>query len=348
MNKVKRKIGTMEELSEAIGVSRPTLSRYFQDPDSVRASTSQKIRERLKDVDYVYNFIATRQNRKSSGLVGVVIPSYSDLFFASLLEAIEKAARTAGYNVITQSSDGVAEGEIEAVARLRSMNAEGAIIAPLGLSSSTEAFRLARADFPLVFADSRPAEEIESTDFVGTDNAASIASIVDYLTRTGDAPHFLSMPNINSNADERTIAYVNRMKVIGLEPKFVDASSAPVSWNFEAYGRNVMEEHFSQRRHISDTILCANDRIAIGAIRAANKHGLFSKYTERPSALRIAGHDDHPLSEYMYPALTTAGQDIVGIGETAVRVLMERISGTASEAPTSIFKEATLKIREST
>ena len=47
MTKVKQKISTMKELSEAIGISRPTLSRYFQDPDSVRASTSDKIKEGL-------------------------------------------------------------------------------------------------------------------------------------------------------------------------------------------------------------------------------------------------------------------------------------------------------------
>ena len=52
----KPKINTMKELSETIGVSRPTLSRYFQDPSAVRPLTSKKIQERLSGVDYVYNF----------------------------------------------------------------------------------------------------------------------------------------------------------------------------------------------------------------------------------------------------------------------------------------------------
>ena len=193
MTRVKHKISTMKELSETIGISRPTLSRFFQDPTTVRPSTSMKIKERLAEVDYVYNFIATRQNRKSSGLIGVIIPHHKDLFFASLLEAIEKAARSAGYTVITQSSEGNGEGETEALSRLRSMSADGAIIAPLGLESSTEALQLARKDFPIVFTDSHPAKEIPGTDFVGTNNAQSIAAIVDYLCRTG-APlqHFLA------------------------------------------------------------------------------------------------------------------------------------------------------------
>ena len=348
MAKTKQKIGTMKELSEAIGISRPTLSRYFQDPTSVRSTTSDKIKARLEGVDYVYNFIATRQNRKSSGLIGVIIPHYNDLFFTSLLEAIEDAARKAGLTVITQSSDGDAEGEIEAVARLRSMNADGAIIAPLGLESSTEAFQMARDDFPIVFTDSRPAEEVQGADFVGTNNRQSVASIVEYLCRTGRAPVFLGMPRLNSNAVEREAAYVEKMRQLGFEPRFVDVAGSPESWEFEAYGLGVMDQHFSRQKYTNETILCANDRIAIGAIRAANKHGLFARNSDQRQGLRIAGHDDHPLSAYMYPAITTAGQDILGIGEDAVRVLVERIRGESSDEPVLIYKDAVLCIREST
>lgn len=136
MEKLKQKIATMKDLSEAIGISRPTLSRYFQNPTAVRTSTSQKIKERLFEVDYVYDFIATLHNRKSSGLIGVIVPQYNDLFFASLLEAIKESVRGTSYKIITQSSDGNAQVEVETIAQLRSLGADGAIIAPLGLRSS--------------------------------------------------------------------------------------------------------------------------------------------------------------------------------------------------------------------
>lgn len=348
MAKLKRKIATMTELSEAIGISRPTLSRFFQDPSTVRASTSKKIRERLEEVDYVYNFIATRQNRTTSGLIGVIIPHYKDLFFTSMLEAIERAAQDTGFTVITQSSNGTAQGESQAVTRLRSMGADGAIIAPLGLESSTEVFQLASEDFPIVFADSRPALPIVGADFVGTDNAQSIAAIVDYLCRTGDAPVFLGMPDLNSNASEREQAYVSKMNELSFVPRFVQVEEASPSWQFEAYGFGVMDEHFSRQSHITDTILCANDRVAIGAIRAANKYELFNRGSDRDGSLRIAGHDDHPFSQYMFPAITTVAQDIDGIGEDAVRLLLERIRGERKNAPISLKKEAAIRIREST
>ncbi|MFK7765048.1 MAG: LacI family DNA-binding transcriptional regulator [Roseobacter sp.] len=337
----------MKELSKAIGISRPTLSRYFQDPSNVRPSTSRKIEDRLAKVDYVYNFFATRQNRKSSGLIGVIIPHYEDLYFASILTAIENAASQAGFTVITQCSNGAADGEPRAVARLRSMGADGAIVAPLGLHSSTESFRLAREDFPVVFVDSRPAEPINATDFVGTNNTQSIAKVIEYLCRTGEAPVFLGMPAVTSNAFERQAAYACTMQQLGLRSHMIEVQEPVDAWAFESFGLTTMDGHFSRQQYTTDTILCANDRIAIGAIRAANKHGLFvAKRSHQPS-LRIAGHDDHPLSRFMFPAITTARQDIDGIGADAVRLLVERIREERNGAGIAQLKGVTLKIRES-
>lgn len=347
LSEAKPKIATMEELSKAIGISRPTLSRYFQDPANVRPSTSRKIEDRLAKVNYVYNFFATRQNRKSSGLIGVIIPHYEDLYYASILTAIESAAGSAGFTVITQCSNGVADGEPHAVARLRSMGADGAIIAPLGLQSSTESFRNASEDFPIVFADSRPAEPVIGTDFVGTNNAQSIAKVIEYLCRTGEAPVFLGMPVVTSNAFERQEAYTRTMEQLGLRPHLIDLQDPVDAWAFETVGLMTMDAHFSRQQHTTDTILCANDRIAIGAIRAANKHGLFAVNSRHQPSLRIAGHDDHPLSRFMFPAITTARQDIDGIGEDAVHLLLERIRDGRNGAGIVQLKDVTLKIRES-
>lgn len=344
----KPKINTMKELSDAIGVSRPTLSRYFQDPASVRPATSEKIRDRLAQVDYVYNFLATRQNRKTTGLVGVIVPHFNDLFFTSLLEAIDDAAREEGLTIITQSSHGDEAMEVKAVEKLRSMNADGAIIAPLGADGSNAAFEAASMDFPIVFADSRPSIAIEGTDFVGTDNAQSITAMVKFLCRAGDTPVFLGMPRLNSNAIEREQAYTKTMTELGHTPGFVDCTNAPSTWDFEAFGYGVMDDHFSHQRFTTATLLCANDRIAIGAIRAANLHGLFARGQDPRGRLRIAGHDDHPLSRYMYPSLTTIAQDVAGIGKGAIRLLTERAYSDRHKAPVVLMKDAALKLREST
>lgn len=343
----KPKIHTMKELSKAISISRPTLARYFEDEASVLPSTAKKIKAGLEEVDYVYNFLATRQNRKSTGLIGVVIPHFEDLFFASLLDSIEVAVRDVGCTMITQSSHGDPAFEERAIQKLRSMNVDGAIVAPLGTEGSHTAFDAAAADFPIVFADSHPMGKLSAGDFVGTDNASSIGIMVDYLCRTGAPPVFLAMPKLNSNAVERHDAYLNAMQKLGLEGTSIEAPKDTESWEFERFGFEVMGAHFSHGRYAEATILCANDRIAFGAIRAANTHGLFARATESSRKLRIAGHDDHPLSRYIYPAVTTVAQDVDGIGRDAVDLLLARVRDGRSEGAVQRLHEGTLKIRES-
>jgi len=337
----------MKELSVRIGVSRPTLARYFEDPANVLPSTVVKIEEGLAEVDYVYNFLATRQNRKSTSLIGVIVPHYKDLFFASLLDSIEAAAQSAGLTIITQSSKGKPATEANAVNKLRSMNVDGAIIAPLGSEQSSDAFLAANRDFPIVFVDSRPASTIPDADFVGTDNTDSIGAIVEFLCRTGDPPFFLGMPGLNRNALEREEAYQTKMRELGFEGRLIETDGVASSWRFEEFGCEVMDDHFSRGRYVDTTILCANDRVAIGAIRAANKYGLFGKSSEARRALRITGHDDHPLSQYISPALTTIAQDINGIGADAMRLLVERMHEGRTGKPIYLLKDATLKLRES-
>lgn len=345
----RRKVRTMEALSEAIGISRPTLSRYFHDADSVRHSTRERIEHALERVDYVPNFFATRMNRKSSGLIGVIVPYYNDLFFTDLLGAIELAALEAGCTIVAQSSHGDPRIEARASETLRSMGVDGVIVAPLGRSSDTGAMARLSAELPLAFVDSRPLDTSPGVDFVGTDNRQSMGLIVDYLCRTGVPPTFLAMPAVNSNSVEREQAYRERMRALGHSPELIRAAPSGGTWNFEAYAHDVMDAHFARGLHHGATLLCANDRLAIGVIRAAQRHGLFARREEGRPPLRIAGHDDHPLSAFVTPALTTVAQDAPTIGRTVLHRLLDRVRGgrTGGGEPIETRCEAVLKVRES-
>ena len=344
----KIKINTMVELSKKINISRPTLSKYFEDPSSLRSSTIEKIQKKLINIDYVYNYISTRQNRDFTNLLGVIIPTYNDNFITSLLTSIMSSATDSGKNIIVQGSNSNPEGEIKAINYLRSMGVDGAIIASIGSPETNDVIARASEDFPITFVDSFPNKLIKNSDFIGTDNRLSIGSIVEYLCRTGSKPIFLNMPKLNTNAYLREEAYIKKMEELGHMPVTVPVFNAEHSWEFEEYGFRAMDYYYSRQRYINDTILCANDRIAIGVIRAANKNNLFIRSKNSESGFRIAGHDNHPLSKFVFPQLTTAGQDIEAIGKGAVMMLIERITGEFKGKSRKIYVASILKIREST
>jgi LacI family repressor for deo operon, udp, cdd, tsx, nupC, and nupG len=101
-----------------------------------------------------------------------------------------------------------------------------------------------------------------------------------------------------------------------------------LDWDF---GRLAFEEAtrlFKADAPFGGTILCANDRVAFGVMAAACQIGIS---VGRLADLRIAGHDDHPLSQYACPSLTTVAQDVDQLATLSLERLMHRISEGANK-----------------
>ena len=287
-------IRTMEEFSEFVGLSRPTVSKYFNDPSSVRKRTRETIEEALKKSGFRPNIFAVNLNRRRSNIIGVVIPASTDPFYMALTRQIELLSNEAGFLAFVLSSEGRAEMEDNAIKTFQSLNVAGAIIAPLGIHSRRNTLELLGKSIPLVYVDS-PLDE--SSAFVGTDNLQSFGLMVDYLCRSGEPPCYFGMPNVNTNAATRETAYRTAMQRLKHEPHVLPLADQK-TWDFEQFAfqeASRLLEH--PERLPSRTILCANDRLAFGVIAAAWQKGLKVGHG-REFDLRVAGHDDHPLSQY--------------------------------------------------
>ncbi len=337
-----RKIRNMEEFAEVSGISRPTLSKYFQDPDSVRKSTRERIEIALGKYGYRPNIFAINQHRKLTKTIGIVVPYLADPFFAEIVRMIERLCIDVGYWPVVFSAHGQQQLENNALATLESLRPAGALVAPLGRSSDLETVQRFTEEVPTVIFDSNVKV---GRAFVGSDNFHSIPLIVDYLCRTGEPPCFFEMPPVNPNANKRRDAYVQSMQGLGHDPQVIRVSGN--DWNFENIGREEGMRLISERSLPSDTVLCSNDRLAIGLIAAAYQKGL--RVGHGPScAIRIAGHDDHPWSQFTCPPLTTVSQDYRSIAKRSVEVLFDLIDGKSDgdERPEELF-EGRLVLRAS-
>jgi len=118
---------------------------------------------------------------------------------------------------------------------------------------------------------------------------------------------FFEMKNpVNPNAFKRRAAYVAAMQRREFDPHLIQVDGD--GWDFEEIGFREGARVISGRGLPTDTILCSNDRLAIGVLSAAYESGL-RVGQGAGSALRIAGHDDHPFSRYTSPSLTTVAQN---------------------------------------
>jgi DNA-binding LacI/PurR family transcriptional regulator len=331
----------MEEFARAVGLSRPTVSKFFQDPASVRPKTRARIEAVLKQSGFRPNIFAVNLNRRRTKIIGLIVPDPSDPFYATLAQLIETEATEAGYLALVLSSNGRPEVEARAIETITALNVAGAIIAPLGETSQHARLKSLAREIPLIFIDSPLDAE---GPFVGTNNQQSIALITEYLCRSGEPPTYFDTPKTNNNQIDRRNAYVAAMERLNLEPRFAD-QVASSEWNFERFSFDEATRILRNGGFPTRTLLCANDRVAFGVLAAMYQAGLKVGFGQ-DCDFRVAGHDNQRLSAYTCPPLTTVSQNCDEMGRVALRMLFDCMDNPAARKE-RVLLDGALVLRKS-
>jgi DNA-binding LacI/PurR family transcriptional regulator len=330
-----RKIRNMEEFAEVSGISRPTISKYFNDPASVRQTTRGKIEAALDAYDYRPNIFAMNQNRKLTKTIGIVVPYLADPFFAEIARKIERRCIDEGFWPTLFSSHGERDFETDVLDTLRSLKPAGVLLAPVGRASDRRAIEKFCKEVPTVLFDSNI--EGMGAAFVGSDNYSFVSQSVEYLTRTGAAPVFFEMRTPpNPNANKRRHAYISMMERLKLKPEVIQVEGD--GWAFEEIGYHGAMRLLDGDELSTDTVLCSNDRLAIGFLSAAYEKGV--KVGHKPGCtIRVAAHDDHPFSRFTCPSLTTVAHDYEAVSNRSVETLFNLIEngGEATMRTETLF-----------
>lgn len=318
---VGKRVRNMEEFAELSGISRPTVSKYFNNPDSVRKTTRARIEQALEEYDYRPNIYAMNQNRRLTKNIGVVVPYLADPFFAEIARNIERRCIDAGYFPLLFSSHGEREQEHAILDSLLSLKPAGVLLAALGRTSDVDYILRFCDEVPTVLFDSYLSDA--GAAFIGSDHGQVVHLIVEYLCRSGQPPVFFEMKNpVNPNANRRRNGYLAAMEALGQTPEIVKVGGD--GWSFEEIGFRGGGQIIEAGGFATDTVLCSNDRLAIGLIAAAYSKGV--RVGRGPDCtLRVAGMDDHPFAQFTCPPMTTIAQDYAAISDTSVETLFDVI-----------------------
>lgn len=339
-----RKIKNMEEFATVSGISRPTVSKYFNDPKSVRRTTRQRIEDALQLYDYRPNIYAMNQNRQLTKNIGIVVPYLADPFFSEIARVIEQRCIEAGYAPNLFSAHGQRDQEIDILDSLRSIKPAGVLFAPLGRQSDRSAIEKFCRDVPTVLFDSNL--DGLGTAFIGSDNYSFVSQTVEYLSRTSEPPCFLEgRTPANPNARKRRHAYLKMMERLGLETQVIQVDGE--GWDFEEIGQRGGFKVLEEKLLKTNTVLCSNDRLAIGFLSACYEKGV-KVGRGADCDLRVASHDDHPFARFTCPALTTAAHDYASVSGKAVQTLFDMIeSGSRPDDRIETLYPARLIVRNS-
>jgi LacI family transcriptional regulator, gluconate utilization system Gnt-I transcriptional repressor len=152
---------TLRDVSDASGVSEMTVSRVLRNRADVSPATRDKVLAAAKALGYVPNKIAGALASQRVNLVGVVIPSLSNMVFPEVLAGISAALEDSGLQPVFGATDYKAEHEENVIYEMLSWRPSGMIVAGLEHSEAATAM-LSNSGIPIVEIMDIDGEPIDS------------------------------------------------------------------------------------------------------------------------------------------------------------------------------------------
>ena len=328
---------TLKTLSEKMNLSVSAISKALHGAPNISPDTIRAVRALANELNYQPNYIAKSLRTNETKTLGLIISDSSLLFFASMIEQIEKTAALMGYSIILCSAYSSVEKEKKAVVVLNSKRIDGLLLASSMLTAPEHKSFLDSFGIPYIFLVRPP--EYNNVNYVINDNQHGAFAMVDYLIKSGSRRiHFLNLSEDITTHTSRFIGYKSALEANGLacDPALVYHVNPAV----EA-GYAVMNRILNQAGPVS-AVFCGCDVIAVGAMESILEHGL-----QIPADIRVASYDDIEFAEFFRVPLTTVRHPRVDIGRIGTERLIETIQKKC-DCPIQVIIEPQLILRKST
>lgn len=330
---------TLKDVAKAAGVHVSTASRAL-DPKNRHLITPEAV-QRILDVSrqlgYRHNAAAAALRTAKSRMIGVVVPDIANPIFPPIIRGIEDSLAQIGYLAIIGNTDNDPVREKSMALKLQERGVDGFILASVELQDDTVA-KLAVDGVPIVTVNRRSSNEHVSS--VVHDDDEGIRRVLTHLASLGHRRIAnIAGPQRLSTGADRYAAFERHRKALNLAE---DANLVTFAKGYtESEGERCVEELLVRRQDFS-AIVCANDRLAIGAIEALARRG-----KRCPQDISVTGYNDMPMVDRLKPPLTTIRIEQYNIGFQAGELLARMIENGADDA-NHIVLPVNLIIRDST
>ncbi len=263
-------------------------------------------------LNYQINPLASALRSKITRTVGMVVPDIVTPFFPAVVKAVEDALHQSGLGLFLCDANESPALEARRLESLLARSVDGVIISPVDAVKSRAAVAAAARRVPLVQVDRHVNV---NTDLVSVDHRRGIQLVLDHLIAQGCSSFaFITTGGHPSVANERLEAYVHyARKVDRASADRILAGELSIAWGEEAGTR-------LSASHLPDAVVCANDLIALGVLRAFRARGV-----RVPQDVAVTGYDDSTFASVVEPHLTSVRQPLGPLGQEAVRFITSAI-----------------------
>ena len=326
---------TLSTIADDLGVSTATVSLALRDSPLVAEGTRQRIRERAKEIGYIYDRRAASLRTQRSDIVGVLVRDIINPFFAEILRSIEAELGTNRQTFLLCNHGDDIELQEDFAAMLMQFSADGVIMSPSVGTDAADIERLEKNGLPVTLV-ARTVEDAGVPAFLGNDEAG-FHMVTKHLIEHGHRDIALvGGTRSTSTGRARRRGYAKAFEEAGLS--MPDRSDIETPYDRKA-GFVAVDAIFAEGAPTA--IACCSDTVALGVM-----HGLRQRGLEPGKDIAVTGYDDIEEAAFSAPALTTVADGHAEIGRLAARALFAKIKGEETSTD-AVLIEPELKVRKS-
>ena len=337
---------TLYDVARLAGVSTATVSRVVHGQERVREATRTRVQHAIEELGYVPDGAAQSLSLRRKGAIGLACIRRVDyypfkdaglLYYDEVLRGVEEHIRRHDMPLLIDFIQADRTGRPD-IPRLDALSGKvDGILLGEGFVASDYIERLA-ARVPLALIAGTLGEQV--VDVVAADNFSGSAAIITHLIAEHGKRRLFHVdgPPDSPDATERRRALHHVLhgnphcQLIGSAQGIFDVRSG------EQAGDDLLVRYSGE---LPDAVVCANDQMAIGMLRALAAAGV-----RVPAEVAVVGFDDIYPSSVSSPPLTTVQQPVRMLGELACARLLDRIANPALP-PTADLLPTKLVLRTS-
>lgn len=330
-----KKKETLSTISKRTGFSVSTISRVLSGKAAqqrISQGTIDTIMREARKCDYSPNLLAKGLRTNSTGIVGLVIPTLENPFFANIAHSISEILRRDNIHLMIGSSMERPETEVDVIRSFISKGVDGIIVAPS--SDSPDYFEELSRNVPVVLID----RYFKDTrlDFISCDNYNGGYMAAEHLIKKGYRK-ILVVQGAGSSMP-------NKERVRGFEDAVKSFSHLDISYRITGHDFSTENGYAAVTSAMGKAsgdkptaIFCLSVTIALGAIQALHETGV-----KINDDVGIITFDDNVFLDYLNPPMTRIAQPIGRICQLSCAILRQRMEDNAGEEPTQILIKPSL------
>ena len=319
---MKQKKVTFADIAAYTGFSKTTISRYFNNPDSLTLENQEKIAHALDVLGYQENKLAKVLANGKSEFVGIIIPNLYLHYYSEMLNQLLSTYEKYNYKILVFIGNNKKEIEEKYIHELMAYKIEGLIV----LSNTISSEELASYKLPVVTIE----RECDHVCNVSTDNYLGGVQATSLLIRNkcdvilhinsifpDTLPTYGRIRGFEDICNEHHVVHELIQRDLG-------NTYQETLTQLKNIFNEIEEKYPSQKKGV----FLANDTYASMFLNL-----IFQKYGKLPKDYQIVGFDDSPIASEAILPITTVGQQIEKIAQTAMELLVLQMNEMKKRKP---------------